>query len=132
MASSDPPLLNEVATGLPDSVVRDRLLSLAGLESTISIAEAARKNGTSGFVADSVPLALFASRQVSRLGFTEMLEQIIKVGGDTDTIASIACQVAGAAIGLSRIPSHLIERLPDRAMIMDVANRFANEVGKSQ
>lgn len=130
MTGSELPLLQEIASNLPDSVVRDRLLCLAGSETTICIAEAARMNGTSGYVADSVPLALFASQQVSRIGFAEMLGQIIEVGGDTDTIASIAGQVAGAALGLSCLPGHLLERLPDRQMIMDVANRFADGIGK--
>jgi ADP-ribosyl-[dinitrogen reductase] hydrolase len=92
MASPELPVLDEISSKLPDSVVRDRLLALVGSETTPSISEAARKYGTSGFVADSVPLALFASQQVSKIGFAEMLEQVIKVGGDTDTIASIACQ----------------------------------------
>ena len=45
MTGSELPLLHEIASNLPDSVVRDRLLWLAGSETTICIAEAARMNG---------------------------------------------------------------------------------------
>ena len=126
MDSPGTPLLSKVASSLPDSVVRDRLLALAGAEMTIR--EAASKNGTSGFVADSVPLALFASQQVFRIGFAETLDQLIRVGGDTDTIASMACQVAGAALGLESLPGDLLERLPERELVLDVANRFADGI----
>ena len=126
------PILSRISSALPDSVVRDRLLSLAGSETKMSISEAAIKNGTSGFVADTVPLALFASQKAFKIGFAEMLEQIIKVGGDTDTIASIACQISGAGLGLSCLPSHLVERLPEKEMIMDVANSFADGILKTR
>lgn len=124
---SEPLGLVEIASKLPDSIVRDRLQSLACLESA-TIAEVARKNGASGYVAESVPLALFASQQVSSIGFVEMLEQIIHVGGDTDTNASIAGQVAGAALGISGLPCELIELLPEREAIILVAKRFAEAV----
>lgn len=104
---------------LPDSVVRDRLLGLGEM----SIAEMALRFGSSGYVAESVPLAIFAARQ--RLGFEDMLEQVIAVGGDTDTNASIAGQIAGARLGLSGLPGALLDRLPDRAEILAVAERFA-------
>lgn len=127
VALSEPPSLGEIASKLPDSVVRDRLLNL-GAQGTTSIAEAASVNGCSGYVAESVPLALFASQQVAAIGFVEMIEQIIQAGGDTDTIASMAGQVAGAALGVSGLPSHLIEHLPDRVMILKMANQFAQAV----
>lgn len=125
-------LLADIASKIPDSVVRDRLISLAGFETTMSIAEAANLCGTSGFVADTVPLALFASQQLGKLGFKAMLEQIISLGGDTDTIASIACQIAGVSLGLSRIPDELLKRLPDKELIIDLVSRFAYAVGGSQ
>ena len=124
--SGEPAPLSDIAPCLPDSVVRDRLLSLASSESTMSIAGTATKNGTSGFVAESVPLALFAGRQASKIGFTEMVRQVIAVGGDTDTIASIAGQIAGASLGLSGLPKDLVEHLPERELAMDIAGRLAD------
>lgn len=119
------PFLGTVANELPDSVLRDRLTSLA---SSQTIAQAAEGCGTSGYVAESVPLALFASQQVLRLGFAETVAQIIQVGGDTDTIASIAGQVAGAAVGFAGLPAQMMERLSEREALLDVANRFAEAI----
>ena len=42
---------------------------------------------------------------------TEMFEKIIKAGGDTDTNASIAGQIAGTLIGIDSIPKCLIDRV---------------------
>lgn len=98
-------------------MVRDRLYAL---EAVGTIRDAARL-GTSGYVADSVPLALFASRQSPQIGFTAMLEQIVEAGGDTDSNASIACQVAGATLGHTGLPRELLERLPDRESIVKIA-----------
>ena len=127
-ALSEPFSLLDIALHLPDSVVRDRLMALAPSEMAMSIREAAGRLGTSGYVADSVPLALFASRRIPAIGFTEMIEQVIQVGGDTDTIASIAGQIAGAALGLSRLPSQLIELLPERKMVFAIAEGLAGRL----
>ena len=101
----------EIAAELPDSVVRDRLRS--------------RDYGASGYVADSVPLAIFASQKVAEIGFVSMLEQVIAAGGDTDTNASLACQIAGAQLGFSGLPQEYLERLPEREMVLEIATAFA-------
>ena len=100
----------EIAPNLPDSVVRDRL----------------QTPGTSGYVADSVPAALWHSQQILRNGFHETLQNIIQNGGDTDTIASIAGQIAGAHLGYRRLPQDLLARLPERELILGISTRFAS------
>lgn len=105
---------------LPDSVVKDRLHAIAHCK---NITEAAQITGTSGYVGDTVPLAIFASRQ--DLEFEERIGQIIQGGGDTDTIASIACQISGAHIGISGLPNSMLERLPEKEMILEIASAFA-------
>lgn len=40
-----------------------------------------------------------------------MFNQLIEIGGDTDTNASIAGQIAGALIGQKNLPSHLLNNL---------------------
>jgi len=64
---------------------------------------------------DSVPTAFFCYLKVSlddnirkEHKFEEILKLSIRMGGDTDTIASMACAVAGADLGLDLIPQHLI------------------------
>lgn len=52
-----------------------------------------------------------------------MLKQIISTGGDTDTNASIAGQIAGTLIGTENIPYELIlklRKLPDYKWIKQV------------
>lgn len=107
----------EVALRLPDSVVRDRLLQLSPQSSPTE--------APSGFVGDSVPLAILAGLQAATTGFTEMIGQIIAWGGDTDSIASMAGQIAGARLGLSRLPSSLLERLPEKDLVERIARDFA-------
>jgi ADP-ribosylglycohydrolase len=57
-----------------------------------------------------------------------MLEQVIAAGGDTDTNASIACQVAGTALGLSGLPEELVARLPEAEFVLGTARAFAERV----
>jgi ADP-ribosylglycohydrolase len=94
---------------LPDTNVRDRLLELN--DEKIAVAAAAKKYGNSGYVAHSVPLAIYAAQQVGSLGFEEVLMQLVYSGGDIDTNCSLAGQMMGALIGYENIPETLKNRL---------------------
>jgi ADP-ribosyl-[dinitrogen reductase] hydrolase len=120
--------LDWIASCLPETSVRKRLVSYAALPSAVTLAEAAQRYRASGFVVESVPFALFAAGRVQELGFAGMLEQIIAVGGDTDTNASLAGQVAGTAIGLHGLPADLVERLPQAELVVGTARAFAEKV----
>jgi ADP-ribosylglycohydrolase len=74
---------------------------------------------------ESVPLALFAADRFGLLGFQEMLEQVIAAGGDTDTNASLAGQVAGTAVGFGGLPPRLLQRLPQADLVLSIARGFA-------
>ncbi|MBD2768856.1 ADP-ribosylglycohydrolase family protein [Hymenobacter sp. BT664] len=108
--TGEEPLLGLLVPQLPDTRVRDRLLEIQALPGQPSIAEVARF-GTSGYVVDSVPFALFCASQVPRLGLKQMLEAIVVAGGDTDTNASLAGQIAGALLGPQNIPTELLRKL---------------------
>lgn len=43
--------------------------------------------------------------------FSHCMIEAVNAGGDSDTIAAIACSLAGARCGLSNIPSHLVAPL---------------------
>jgi ADP-ribosylglycohydrolase len=73
---------------------------------------------------DDTQLALRGAEQVQSLGFLRMLEQLISSGGDTDTIASIAGQIAGTVLGYSSLPVPLVERLPEREVVSNIAVKF--------
>lgn len=107
-------LLQQVIPQLPDTLLRDRLIMLTDLQPA-TIAEAA-EFGTSGYVVDSVPFALYSASQVAHIGIGGVYQSIIEVGGDTDTNASIAGQIAGALTGKDHIPTSLtaqLEQIPD-------------------
>ena len=56
------------------------------------------------------------------------LDELVAIGGDTDTIASIAGQVAGARGGAGALPPRLLSLVPEREMIEDIGGRFAEYV----
>lgn len=103
-------LLDLLLPQLPDTRVRDRLLAIQALPGPPTIAEVARL-GTSGYVVDSVPFALFCAAQAPRLGFSPMLAAVMQAGGDTDTNASLAGQVVGALLGAAQLPLALRRQL---------------------
>lgn len=100
---------NTLIQALPDTKVRDGL-KLAKQFPDLSIELFAANFGNSGYVVETVPLALFAASKVKDLGFEAMLQAIIRAGGDTDTIASIAGQVAGTWLGLDNLPQSLLAK----------------------
>ena len=116
-------LAADAAAALPDTNVRDRLREMAA--SRLSIADAARRWGGSGYVAESVPLAIHAASHWPEMSFTEILTEIIKMGGDTDTNASMAGQILGAAMGFEQLPREMVARLPDIGELMSISARFA-------
>jgi ADP-ribosylglycohydrolase len=117
-------LLIDVAGRLPDSQVRDRIARFASFATDVSPFQVADSWGSTGFVADSVPLAIFAARDIHHRSFSDVLERAIEAGGDTDTIGSIAGQIAGASIGAAALPTDLVSRLRDRDLIARIAEEF--------
>lgn len=122
-ASGKPDWLSPVIAALPDTSVRDRLQELSTLAAPIT--EVARRFGTSGYVVESVPLAIYGAQQATQLGFVPMLCELIAAGGDTDTIASLAGQIAGAWFGLQGLPPEWLARLPEQEFIVATAGSFA-------
>jgi ADP-ribosyl-[dinitrogen reductase] hydrolase len=124
-------LLRAVATELPDCRVRDELLRVADL-GTASLDAVARCSGTSGWVVETVPLALAAAWHMAESSFAATLDELVHIGGDTDTIASIAGQVAGVRLGARRLPAELLPLVPERPLIEDIGRRFSAVVAGSR
>jgi ADP-ribosylglycohydrolase len=125
-------LLDLIIELLPDSRVRDRLIILARLDGEPPLGEVAAKFGSSGYVVDSVPLALYGAQRVADLRFGGLLHELVAAGGDTDTVASIAGQVAGSLLGLSRLPAGMLARLPEKALCETIAHQFAETVLRAE
>jgi len=121
-------LLRLVIGVLPDTQTRDRLVALTEIDKETPLLEIARRFGCSGYVAESVPLALCGASRIRSLGFKTLLIELIACGGDTDTNASMAGQVAGALIGRGLLPEDLIARTPDRRLVEAVASAFGESL----
>jgi ADP-ribosyl-[dinitrogen reductase] hydrolase len=119
--SGDATLLRLVVDQLPDTAVRDRLQEVAGVEHELSLRELAGRFGCSGWVVETVPLALCAAQRVRTLGFEAMVLELVGAGGDADTLASMAGQMAGTLLGPSGLPPVWLARLPERALIEQTA-----------
>lgn len=85
-------------------------IKLASLKGNLTIQDIARL-GVNGYVVNSVPFAIFAASRSMEIGINSMFMAIINAGGDTDTNAAIAGQIAGTLVGLNGIPSVLREQL---------------------
>lgn len=103
-------LFDLIIPELPDTKVRDRLIEINSIKITSSIKDIALL-GNDGYVVNSVPFAIFAASRVLETGIFAMFQQIIDTGGDTDTNASIAGQIAGALLVKDNFPKELISQL---------------------
>jgi poly(ADP-ribose) glycohydrolase ARH3 len=72
---------------------------------------------------DAVPAAL-AAFVCNDGAFEPTVRFAIALGGDTDTIASMAGALAGAAGGLATVPSGWIARCEGTQRMVELADRF--------
>jgi ADP-ribosyl-[dinitrogen reductase] hydrolase len=121
-------LIGDVRIMLPRTGVRARLEELAALAEATSITSIGLRFGSSGYVVESVPLAIYGAAKLDKEGYVGILRQLIAAGGDTDTVASMAGQIMGVRLGLSALPTSLVARLPDRELVLETAQRFAQGV----
>ena len=73
-----------------------------------------------------MPLALYSAQFIAEKPLSVVLAQAIEVGGDTDTIASIAGQIAGTASGFPPDYAGHFSRIIGGDEIIRVAERFAD------
>jgi len=116
--------LKAVGGALPDSAVRDRIEQLLPLR--LPPAEIAARFGASGYVVDTVPLALYCAQLISTQPLPAVLAQTIAAGGDTDTIASIAGQLAGLAVGTVGVPYEHFTSIDGSDEVLTIARQFAD------
>ena len=100
-------LIKLIINQIPDTRLRDRLIEIKDMDSLVEIG----KKGNNGYVVNSVPLAIAAANKIQDIGFEGILEQLIEIGGDTDTNSSITGQIVGALIGKKEIPKNLLAKL---------------------
>ena len=114
-----------MAEYLPDTQVRDRLQSMSLLDPHQPLSVIAEQYGASGYVVESVPLAIFAAQSSSEKDFEGVLREVIALGGDTDTNASMTGQLVGAWLGGQQLPAHLRAKIPQHEVITSLAQQLA-------
>jgi ADP-ribosyl-[dinitrogen reductase] hydrolase len=100
-------LMELIIPQIPDTRIRDRLIEIKDIKNIKEIG----KLGNDGYVVNSVPLAIAAANQISQKGIEEIFNELIEIGGDTDTNCSMTGQIIGCLIGVEEIPINLQERL---------------------
>jgi ADP-ribosyl-[dinitrogen reductase] hydrolase len=121
-------LLDLIVPELPDTGVRDNLLKLQ-IPQSLTIREAAQLIGTSGHVVESVPFSIFAAQKIMEHKFEDILSEIILCGGDTDTNASLAGNIMGAAIGFTGFSTKVLTAF-NKIRERDHITRIGNELMK--
>ena len=85
--------------------------------------------GVSGYINHTVPVALFCWLR-SPNDFRRAVEDVVSLGGDTDTTAAIVGGLAGATVGASHIPEEWISGLIDWPRSVDWMRRVADELAR--
>lgn len=117
--------LETISESLPDSVTRDRLTWLTA-RADRGLKEFAEEFGCSGYVADTVPLALLGALRMGKLGLEEVLWELAELGGDVDTQCFLAAQCFGLQNGTGVLPRDQFERVIEFEDILELERRFVD------
>ena len=100
------------------------------------LAEVAFELGNDVSAVDSVPTALFCYlRGLGDHGddvFERVLVTALRMGGDTDTIASMACSLAGASVGEELIPRELVTSCEDHMGVREMGSSIHSIVMETE
>lgn len=108
-------------------------LSISGID--VTQREIVAQLGNDVSAQNSVPLAIYSFlRGISKFNdtykldneFMRTLHWAISCGGDTDTIASMACGLCGAYIGMNKIPENLYTKCESYQEMISLADQLSN------
>ncbi|MGM5630541.1 ADP-ribosylglycohydrolase family protein [Apibacter raozihei] len=102
-------LIEKIIPLLPDTLIRDKLLEFQKFKNE-PLQYLKTVPRPTGYVVDSVPVALFAAQKIHESSLEEIILNLTALGGDTDTVCSICSQIIGALKGTNGIPEHWIEK----------------------
>ena len=118
------PLFAQLERALVDITFADRIATIQDHLDGSSPEVVARALGTSVAADEAVPAALWAFVAHAD-SFHDAVVAAIELGGDTDTIASMAGALAGARLGASAIPEPWVARAEGAAHVVELADRLA-------
>lgn len=103
---------DEVIGSVENSPLKEKLLYASRLAEQNSSTEAATKAlGNTGFVMQSIPLALFCFLRFGEGELIDALNEVISAGGDTDTNAAILGAWLGAKKGEGALNKELVDEI---------------------
>lgn len=127
----DADLLSELGGRVGSAVFREKLEDVARLASEGSREEVVASLGHGIEAAASVPTALLAFLR-NRDAFAPTIRYAISLGGDTDTIASMAGALAGAHLGEDAIPEPWREGIEDAGRLRGLADALLRTAGAAR
>ena len=113
----DHELVEYLIDKLPDSRIRDRFVEVDTQK--LTTAKLASRYKPSGYVVDSVPVAILSAIESDNLLNT--IKSIVEFGGDTDTIASMFGHIFGAIHGTESLPMDIVEKIDEFELVLRTA-----------
>jgi ADP-ribosylglycohydrolase len=101
---------------VPNGEMKSRILAVAGMEDQTNWQViAAVGNGKEVTAIDTVPFALWQAHQglAKGMDFQQLINSIVEVGGDTDTVAAMVGGIVGNKIKVPQTMLDQTEALPD-------------------
>ena len=124
-------LFYDIVPSIPDSRVRDRLVEIDA-DKDLTIEQCINNFGNSGYVVESVPLVIFLTLKLGMGNFLHQLHQIVRFGGDADTIASMYGQIVGARFGYEYILNDKFQLIQDNREIHEIIENFIAFISKQR
>lgn len=102
----------------------DLIKSLVKSQEKVELSTVIQNIGNDISAMTAVPAAIISFLLNVEKGFEEVLYYSISLGGDTDTIASMACSIAGALYGDERIPNHWKSKSENSLVLVKLASNL--------
>lgn len=96
------------------------------LSSPVEPKEAASVLGNKSSALNSCVTSIYAALSHYDKPFEDLLQYVIKIRGDVDTIAAMSCVIWGAHQGINNLPKEKINQLEQQNEILTVATSFAH------
>lgn len=100
----------------PSDIERNLNALVVAFEANKSVVEFAAElkltRGVTGYIAHTVPVAIYAFLKHPD-DYRTAVESVIRLGGDTDTVAAITGALVGARVGKAGIPKEWLDRWAD-------------------
>ena len=119
----------EVVLEIRDDAFRERVAKAWSFTGELEAfrAEAGFERGVSGFVVHTLPAVVYCARSPDP---ERALENAIRLGGDTDTVAAIVGALLGARHGARRLPKVWVERIWDWPLSVSELQALASALAR--